>query len=89
MKILEPNIDSIFKLNSEEEFNNKALEIFRFQALNNKVYKEFISHLNVNIDNVKKIEEIPFLPISFFKSRTYISQLLFAQVGIPPRKSRS
>ncbi|MGK0436381.1 MAG: hypothetical protein ACJAX0_000616, partial [Flavobacteriales bacterium] len=26
MKILEPNINSIFKINSEEEFNKKALE---------------------------------------------------------------
>ena len=69
MKILEPNIDSIFKLNSEEEFNKKALEIFWFQAQYNEVYKEYISLLGINIDNVKKVEEIPFLPISFFKSR--------------------
>ena len=72
MKILEPNIDSIFKINSEEEFNKMALEIFRFQAKNNQVYKKFISLLNLNIDNVKKVEEIPFLPISFFKSKEVV-----------------
>lgn len=69
MKILEPNIDSIFKINSEEEFTQKAIEIFRFQAKYNKVYQEFVSLLGVEIENVKKIEEIPFLPISFFKTR--------------------
>jgi phenylacetate-coenzyme A ligase PaaK-like adenylate-forming protein len=69
MKILEPNINSIFKINSEEEFNKKALEIFRFQAKNNIIYKEFISLLSLNADNVKKVEEIPYLPISFFKSK--------------------
>jgi hypothetical protein len=72
MKILEPNINSIFKINSEEEFNKKALEIFRFQAKNNKVYKKFISLLNLNIDNVNQVEEIPYLPISFFKSEEVV-----------------
>lgn len=68
MKNLEPNIKSIFNINSEKEFKNLALDIFRFQANNNAIYKKFISLLNLNIDNVKKIEEIPYLPISFFKT---------------------
>lgn len=73
MKILESNINSIFKINSEEEFNKKAIEIFRYQAEYNKVYQEFISLLNVDIHNVQKLEEIPFLPISFFKSREVVT----------------
>lgn len=72
MKILEPNINSIFKINSEEEFNKKALNIFRFQAKNNRVYKEFISLLNLNVNNIRKVEEIPYLPISFFKTKEVI-----------------
>ncbi len=69
MKILEPNINSIFNINSQEEFNKKALEVFRFQASSNEVYKEFIDLLGVDVTKVLKIEDIPFLPISFFKTR--------------------
>jgi len=53
----------------QDGFEKLALEIFRFQALHNPTYKEFIEHLNVDIESVISIHQIPFLPISFFKSR--------------------
>jgi len=46
------------------------LELFRFQANNNPVYKAFISHLSsIDPNQVKTLEDIPFLPISFFKTQ--------------------
>ena len=46
-----------------------AIELFRYQASVNPVYKEYLEYLSFDSSKVKRIEEIPFLPISFFKSR--------------------
>jgi phenylacetate-coenzyme A ligase PaaK-like adenylate-forming protein len=48
-------------------FTDIALETFRFQALNNPVYADFMHHLGVDPDRISTLEQIPFLPISFFK----------------------
>ncbi len=53
---------------SPDQFENKALELFRFQAEEVPVYKRFIRNLEVNPMKVSRIEEIPFLPIEFFKT---------------------
>jgi hypothetical protein len=53
-----------------ENFDQIALELFHFQAINNPVYAQYISALKLNSSNIKRIKDIPFLPISFFKSQT-------------------
>jgi phenylacetate-coenzyme A ligase PaaK-like adenylate-forming protein len=63
----------IFNLHNSNEFEKMALEIFQFQAKNNVVYCEFLNHLHIDIHSIKKIEEIPFLPIQFFKSHQVLS----------------
>jgi len=50
-----------------------ALKVFRFQYENNLVYKEFCTLMNTNVQEVKSLQQIPFLPIQFFKSHTVIS----------------
>ena len=45
-----------------------ALEIFKLQYHNNSLYKSYVDALNINIEKVASIEEIPFLPIQFFKN---------------------
>ncbi|WP_179950026.1 LuxE/PaaK family acyltransferase [Lutibacter citreus] len=62
-----------FKIRNHSDFKEVALDVFKFQATNNLVYKEFLELLNISIDSVKNIEEIPFLPIQFFKSHKIIS----------------
>jgi hypothetical protein len=52
---------------NENNFDEIALELFRFQAQNNAVYNQYLNQLRVNINNIQSIEEIPFLPIRFFK----------------------
>ena len=47
-----------------------ALRLFHFQATNNLVYAQFINHLRVDKATVRKINDIPFMPISFFKNHT-------------------
>ena len=50
-----------------------ALKIFRFQYENNLVYQEFCDFLKVDKQSVKSLEQIPFLPIQFFKSHNVVS----------------
>lgn len=65
---------SIFSIQTEAEFLTKALEIFHFQKENNRVYGEFVRHLGKQ--NPSCLEEIPFLPIEFFKSEKILSKPL-------------
>ena len=58
---------------SNQNFQNYALELFRFQASNNAVYNTYLKYLNVNINKVKEVNQIPFLPIDFFKNKKIIS----------------
>jgi hypothetical protein len=52
----------------KEGFEALALEIFRFQAEQCPVYKDYLQALKVNPANITSIEKIPFLPVRFFKS---------------------
>ncbi len=65
--------NSIFAINSEEDFNAMALQIFKHQFKTNLVYQEFCNHLGKNVSNVSNVQEIPFLPIDFFKSKNIVS----------------
>jgi Acyl-protein synthetase, LuxE len=56
-----------------ENFDSLALEIFRFQAENNIVYKKYLQLLQIQVDKISEIHKIPFLPIEFFKTQTVIS----------------
>lgn len=61
--------DKIFSLSSEEEFEAVALELFRRQAVMCEPYKQYVELLGVNPAEVNRVEDIPFLPIEFFKWR--------------------
>lgn len=55
---------------SEEQFNKLALEIFYYQAKNNSVYSKYLELIDVRPESILQIENIPFLPIQFFKNFT-------------------
>lgn len=71
MKMIDQN--KIFSIKTEAEFNALALQVFGFQFENNPVYRSFCDLLYKNPSDIKTIEEIPFLPIQFFKSHHVIS----------------
>ena len=80
------SIPSIFSIRSEQEFNETALAIFRHQAANCEPYHEFITHLNIHADQIKEVKDIPYLPISFFKSHRVVSnpqpeEIIFSSSG--------
>ena len=58
----------IFDIKSSLEFENKAIEVFKYQFENNLVYRSFCDLLCKHPCDIKKIKDIPFLPIEFFKS---------------------
>jgi len=59
--------DKIFNVNATG-FDALALEIFVFQYENNPLYKAYADMLERKPGKVRVISEIPFLPISFFKT---------------------
>lgn len=59
--------DDIFGV-KEQNFNELGVEIFQWQAERNPVYREYLQLLNIKPASIKKLGEIPFLPISFFKT---------------------
>jgi phenylacetate-coenzyme A ligase PaaK-like adenylate-forming protein len=53
---------------TEADFNNLALEVFRFQYASNNVYHAFVNAVGCRPGGVDNIEKIPFLPVRFFKT---------------------
>ena len=63
----------IFTISNQKQFEKIALKVFRHQYENNLVYREFCELLNTDSHKVKSVEQIPFLPIQFFKSHNVVS----------------
>lgn len=59
--------DTGFPWTRDVAFEPAALALFRHQAANNQVYKTFLSHLGVDAKQVQCLEDIPYMPIDFFK----------------------
>ncbi|MEA5459358.1 hypothetical protein VB796_09930 [Arcicella sp. LKC2W] len=56
-----------------KDFDALALDVFRYQAEYNSVYQKYLQCLQIQIDNVRTVEQIPFLPIEFFKTQTVVT----------------
>ena len=65
--------NAIFNIQTETEFEELALQIFKFQFENNRVYRSFCDLLYKHPSDVKSLKDIPFLPIQFFKSHSVLS----------------
>lgn len=65
---------SVFNIQTEEEFQQKCLETFQYQYHNIEVYRKFVDFLNINPNEIKEVEKIPFLPIEMFKNHTLLDK---------------
>lgn len=63
----------VFDIQTEEEFNNLCLEVFKFQYQNCEVYRRFSDSLGIQIETIKHFSQIPFLPVEFFKTHEILS----------------
>ena len=55
------------------DFEACALEVFRYQQLHCAIYRDFIRAAGRDMPEVTTILDIPFLPISFFKTHQVVS----------------
>lgn len=55
-------------------FEKTVWQVFKFQAQNCTVYKNYIEALGINPNGLQHIHQIPFLPIAFFKTHSIIAQ---------------
>ncbi|MFY9159142.1 acyl transferase [Aquirufa ecclesiirivi] len=52
----------------DTDFENLALDVFRYQATHNPLYHIYLGLLGVDINSISFLAEIPFLPIELFKN---------------------
>lgn len=74
------SFNQILNLKTETQFNTIAMQVFKYQAINNPVYAQFLKHLKINIAQINQIKQIPFLPIDFFKYHKIVSQNQLPQI---------
>ncbi len=87
-------MDHIFSIKTLAEFEAHALKIFQYQVQNVPIYKQYISLLHINPNEVSSLVEIPFLPISMWKNYVVSaygkeSALFFQSSGTGNIESRS
>ena len=75
----------IFDFNISD-FDRIAIDLFHFQYKNNSIYRQFADTLGINPAQVATPAQIPFLPISFFKthrvqSATFEPEIVFESSG--------
>lgn len=78
--------DRIFSNNAVADFDEISLEIFAYQASFCPVYTEYLSLLGISPARISCLEDIPFLPIEFFKNHRVSSvpgdaQIIFSSSG--------
>ena len=66
-------LTDIFSISGKKDFEKITMKVFRYQYENNLVYQQFCNLIHRNPSNVKSVNEIPFLPIQFFKSHEVLS----------------
>ncbi len=63
----------IFSIEDQQDFNAVAFEIFHYQYLANPLYGKFVDSLGKKPERITNLSDIPFLPISFFKSHKVVT----------------
>lgn len=79
-------IQQIFSISNALEFEQACLAVFKHQAFSCEVYHAYIHHLGINISTVDTLTQIPYLPISFFKTHAVLSskdkpEIIFSSSG--------
>src|SRR5215813_12845669 len=62
-------VQEVFNV-SKKDFSHFAIDLFNFQYRNNPIYKAYVDSVHISPEAITSIQQIPFLPISFFKTHT-------------------
>lgn len=78
-------LEKILKVNSSS-FDELSMELFRYQFQHNQLYQDFVTLLCLNPKDITIPQQIPFLPISFFKTKViktgkWSEELVFKSSG--------
>lgn len=76
----------IFNIQNELDFEKLTFDVFNYQYESCYVYHKYCNLLNIHPTTVQKVENIPFLPIQFFKTQKVISgissnEIIFTSSG--------
>jgi len=55
------------------EFEALALDVFRYQAQYNPLYRTYLHYRKRNHDPIRSLDQLPFLPIGFFRNHTVVT----------------
>jgi hypothetical protein len=77
--------EKILQIN-ENNFDQIALELFKFQAVHNTVYRDYLIRIGISPEQIHRLSEIPFLPIRFFKTHqvktgSWVTKKIFRSSG--------
>ncbi len=86
MNIAKQLLQKINNISNNDDFNTTDLEVFYFQYRHNLIYRQWVDNLSVDIKYIKSVKDIPFLPISFFKTQELkafdgVSEAVFLSSG--------
>lgn len=61
--------DAVFSIENEQDFNALAFDLFQIHFKQNPIYHSFCRALNIRPTDIKKVEDIPFLPVNIFRKK--------------------
>lgn len=78
--------ERIFRISSEAEFTEAAIEVFRFQHANNLLYRKWCDVIGISTGMVDSPCSIPFMPVTFFRDHKVITgmdspEIVFSSSG--------
>lgn len=74
------DVNNIFNVSlADDQFTGRCLEVFRYQYEQNAVYREWCNLMNAAPGNVKTLQQIPALPVSFFKTHKVVTTTFDAE----------
>lgn len=65
--------EDIISIQTRKEFHKIAMKVYRYQYEHNPVYREFCDLIRKTPVEVRSLDQVPFLPIEFFKSKDVLS----------------
>lgn len=65
--------NKVFNCASFRECESAALELFQWQAQHVAPYREFLNYLGIEPRQIHQLQDVPFLPVEFFKSHNVLA----------------
>jgi len=74
------NWTDFLEIQTEDDFNQHCLETYHFQLQHCQVYRDYVSLIGKEKNQVQHYTDIPFLPIEFFKTQKVLAAGMTPQI---------